>query len=99
MTQALSQEQATQLQESLSLVQTIKSQEEARQVFARLRDSLEGSPAVLAVVDALWQEVISARRSAAFWQEISNVEKDMAERLAQNNVQLQQNYLRLMQEQ
>jgi hypothetical protein len=99
MTQALSAEQATQLQQCLSLVQNVKTHDEARQTFAKLRESLAGDAATLEVIDGLWNELISARRSAMFWQEISNVEKDMAERLAQNNVQLQQNYLRLMQEQ
>lgn len=49
-------------------------------------------------MDLLWKEAIAARRSAEFWHDMSNVEKDLSNRMMENMTQLRQNYLRLMQE-
>lgn len=88
-----------QLQDCLSLAQDPALHQAANEAFTQLRQTLEADADVTEVLEALWSEVLSARRSAAFWQQLSNVEKEMSDRLAQNHVQLQQNYLRLMQEQ
>ena len=47
----------------------------------------------------LWQEYLSAQRSATFWQNMSDAEKDLSEKMSESNIQLKQNYMRLIQEQ
>ena len=99
MTHSLTQNQQAHLQECLALAQDPTQQEQASQTFSQLVASVEPSAAAAALLQALWSELLAARRSSAFWQQISDAEKGMSERLAATNVQLQQNYLRLMQEQ
>ncbi|XHX76607.1 MAG: hypothetical protein RBJ76_19520 [Stenomitos frigidus ULC029] len=99
MTHSLSQNQLAQLKDCLSLAQNPTQQETARQTMAQLLGELAPDTATAEVIDALWQELLTARRSTAFWEQISDAEKEMGDRLAQDNIRLQQNYLRLMQEQ
>ncbi len=94
----LTSAQNSQLQHCLELAREITEHQEAIAQFTQLRDSIVQDEATKALIDGIWAEVLAARRSAAFWQQMSDVEKDVSERLAQNHVQLQQNYLRLMQE-
>lgn len=68
-------------------------------MFSELIDSLEPGSAAAELISMLWKEILTSRRSAAFWQQISDVEKAMSEQLVQQHLQLQQNHLRLMQEQ
>lgn len=94
----LTSAQSSQLQQCLELARDINQHQEAIAQFAQLRDSIVQDEAAKSLIDGIWAEVLAARRSSAFWQQMSDVEKDVSERLAQNHVQLQQNYLRLMQE-
>ncbi|MBW4654481.1 MAG: hypothetical protein KME20_15800 [Kaiparowitsia implicata GSE-PSE-MK54-09C] len=88
------------LDSCLALARDPRTQADARERFADLLNQLPwGDRPSRQIIDALWQEVITARRSAAFWEQISDVERNMTEQLAENHVQLQQNYLRLVQEQ
>jgi hypothetical protein len=99
MPQALTQKQVAQLQECLDQAQEVNQHDRANQIFSELRATLPQDAATVEVLNALWKEVLAARRSAIFWQELSDVEKDLSDRLAENHVQLHRNYLRLMQEQ
>ncbi len=99
MTQPLTEHQITQLKECLSLAQSPAQHTAARELLAQLLGGLEAAPATTEVIDTLWNELLRARRSNAFWEQISDAEKEMGDRLAQDNIRLQQNYLRLMQEQ
>lgn len=99
MTHSLSQNQLAQLKDCLLLAQNPTQQETARQTMAQLLGELAPDAATAEVIDALWQELLTARRSTAFWEQISDAEKEMGDRLTQDNIRLQQNYLRLMQEQ
>ncbi|WP_421655938.1 hypothetical protein [Leptothermofonsia sp. ETS-13] len=99
MTQSLTQEQSAQLQECFLLAQDPKQQADASKMFAQLSDSLSSNPIATELLAALWNEVLAARRSAAFWQQFRDVEKEMSDKLAKSHLQLRQNYLRLMQEQ
>ncbi|BAU13109.1 hypothetical protein LEP3755_36460 [Leptolyngbya sp. NIES-3755] len=90
--------QSSQLQQCLELAREINQHQEAIAQFTQLRDSIVQDESAKSLIDGIWAEVLAARRSSAFWQQMSDVEKDVSERLAQNHVQLQQNYLRLMQE-
>lgn len=100
MTQHTSSQLLDQLQTCLSLATNVSQHPEANEVFTELSEQIaDRDPITADLVQALWKEVIAARRSAAFWEQISNVERDMTEQMAANHLQLQQNYLRLMQEQ
>lgn len=100
MTQTSSTSQIDHLQHCLSLAQDLARHDEASQAFEQWRSSIAHEPpATLQMIDLLWQEVLTARRSAACWREICDVEKQLSERIAENHVQLRQNYLRLVREQ
>ncbi len=99
MTHSLTQNQLAQLKDCFSLAQNPTQQETARQTMTQLLSDLAVDAVAAEVIDALWQELLTARRSTAFWEQISDAEKEMGDRLTQDNIRLQQNYLRLMQEQ
>lgn len=95
-----SQETLDQLKLCFSLAERAETHAEAKQAFQQVRDRVtQACPDMEPVIDMLWAEVISARRSAAFWQELSDMEKTLGEKLAEKQIQLRQNYNRLMQEQ
>jgi hypothetical protein len=96
--QPLTQHQLDQLQVCLHLAQDPTQHTQATEAFSSLQSTVSEDPAK-ALLNVLWKEILTARRSAAFWQQLSNVEKEVSERLAQNHIQLQQNYLRLVREQ
>jgi hypothetical protein len=90
------------LQAGLELAQDPQQHPIAGAQFQVLRVQLatEGvDPATLLLFDALWKEVLAARRSAAFWQQISDAEQNLSEQMAEHTIQTQKNYLRLVQEQ
>ena len=88
-----------QLRKCILLAQEVATHPQANQAFAQLRDSVATeNPQAAELIELLWQEAIAARRSAEFWHEMSNVEKDLSNRMMENMTQLRQNYLRLMQE-
>ncbi|MBD1909691.1 MULTISPECIES: hypothetical protein [unclassified Leptolyngbya] len=88
------------LAECFELARDPKAHLDAERVFAEFKHDLTSAPPeAMQVVERLWKELLLARRSAAFWEEMSNVERSMTERLAADHIQLQQNYLRLVQEQ
>lgn len=98
MAHSLTPQQLAQLQDCFSLARNPTQQDAARQSLAQLLNEIDPA-AALAIIDALWNELLTARRSTAFWEQISDAEKEIGDRLAQDNIRLQQNYLRLMQEQ
>jgi hypothetical protein len=88
------------LQHCLELAQELTHHNQANQSFEALRSQIAlDNPEVAILLSQVWRELISAQRSAAFWQQICNVERDLTEKMTASHVQLQQNYLRLMQEQ
>ncbi len=90
----------SQLQSCLSQARELANHGSANEAFIQLRDRISATDAETAtLLDLLWTEVLAARRSATFWQEICDVEKQLSDRIAANHLQLRQNYLRLMQEQ
>ena len=85
---------------ALNLAQDIKTCPEARERCAEIQARLdEKSLALAPLIQLLWNECLNARRSAAFWHELSDVEKTLSDSLTEKTIQLQQNYLRLVQEQ
>ena len=100
MTQASSQSLVAQLKQCLKLAQDMAHHAEANQAFEQLRASVDAeNPLAAELMELLWQEVIAARRSGAFWQQMCDVEKDLSDRMMENLAQLRRNYLRLIQEQ
>jgi len=99
MSYSLNEKQAELLEDCLSMAQDLGSHADADRRFLDLEETLSDDAATVAVLNALWKEVLAARRSATYWQQISDVERSMTEKLANTHFQLQQNYLRLMQEQ
>ncbi|UBF24053.1 hypothetical protein K9N68_20265 [Kovacikia minuta CCNUW1] len=99
MTQSLNHEQTAQLQVCLDLAHDPKQHADARQTFAQLQNSLVDKSATIELLETLWNEVLAARRSAALWEQANNLEKELTKRMAEHHVQLNQNYLRLIQEQ
>ncbi|MBW4693123.1 MAG: hypothetical protein KME27_15325 [Lyngbya sp. HA4199-MV5] len=98
MAHTLTPDQLAQLQDCLALSQDPAQHDAARQSLAQLLNEVDPAAAPH-IIDALWNELLTARRSTAFWEQISDAEKEMGDRLTQDNIRLQQNYLRLMQEQ
>lgn len=98
MAHSLTPQQLAQLQECLSLARDPAQHDAAKQSLAQLLSEVDPAAAP-DIIDTLWNELLTARRSTVFWEQISDAEKEMGDRLAQDNIRLQQNYLRLMQEQ
>lgn len=85
---------------ALDLAQDVKTYPEARKRCAEIQARLDEQALALApLIQLLWNECLNARRSAAFWHELSDVEKTLSDSLTEKTIQLQQNYLRLVQEQ
>lgn len=73
---------------------------QANEQFDALLKQVEAdSPAVAPLLKQLWKEFTSVQRSAAFWQVMSDAEKDLSDKMSATNIQLKQNYMRLIQEQ
>lgn len=88
-----------QLRKCIALAQEVANHPQANQAFEQLRDSIaQENPQAAELIDLLWQEAIAARRSAEFWHDMSDVEKNLCNQMMENMTQLRQNYLRLMQE-
>ncbi|MEB3356897.1 MAG: hypothetical protein VKK04_09240 [Synechococcales bacterium] len=100
MTKALSPAYVDQLQHCLKLVQNSQTQDAAHREFERLHQAVSAeTPDAAQLLAIMWDELVSSRRSAMFWEELCNVEKQLTDRMAESHLRLRQNYLRLMQEQ
>ena len=91
---------ATRLQAALDLAQSVENHGEASRIIQAIVAELhDQSPEAIALFQQLWRAYISSQRSSQFWQQVSEAEKNLSDRLSASHVQLKQNYLRLMQEQ
>jgi len=87
------------LNEAIALTKDVQTHPEAKAKFAELEADLAGeNPDMLALVKLLWDECISAQRGSAFWKEMSDAEKALADGAMAASIQSKQNYMRLMQE-
>ncbi|CBN58633.1 hypothetical protein PN499_25215 [Kamptonema animale CS-326] len=94
-----SQNPILELKKCLMLAQDVTNHVEANRAFEQLCNLIDAeNPMAAQLLEMLWQDTIAARRSAAFWQQMSDVEKDMANKMMDNMAEMRQNYLRLMQE-
>lgn len=97
---ALSTDLSSRLQAAIDLAQQVQQHPEANQAFQALLDDLKAeNPLVADLLEQLWTAYIGSRRSSQFWEQISQVEKNLSDRMSESHIQLKQNYLRLMQEQ
>lgn len=87
------------LKAAIALTQDLNSHGQAQEKFAALQAQLKEENAELAgLLQLLWDAYVSAQRGSAFWQEISEAEKALADGAMAQSIQSKQNYLRLMQE-
>lgn len=90
---------AESLNEAIALTKDVQTHPEAKAKFAALEAQLAAEkPEVVALLRLLWDECISAKRSSAFWKEMSDAEKALADGAMAASIQSKQNYMRLMQE-
>ena len=88
------------LQTAISLARQVQQHPEAHQAFQAVLGEIKAeSPAAADLLEQLWGEYIGTQRSSQFWEQMSEVEKNLSSRLSESHIQLKQNYLRLMQEQ
>ncbi len=100
MAQLVSSDTIIQFQTCLSLANDFSRHLEANQAFAEFQDQLAiDYPIMAEMLGILWGEMLSARRSATFWEHLSDMERQLTEQMAESHIQLQQNYFRLMDEQ
>ena len=84
----------------MALARDVTQHDQAKAQFAELYTQLEQENAQMAaLVKQIWDEYITLQRSASFWKGMSNAEKELSDKITETNIQLQQNYNRLMQEQ
>ncbi|MDB9524669.1 hypothetical protein PN498_01600 [Oscillatoria sp. CS-180] len=88
------------LETAIALAQDSQNHSEAHTTFNDLYESVRAeNPQTATMLQLLWREYVTTQRSAAFWQELCQVEKHLSERITESHIQLRQNYLRLTQEQ
>lgn len=91
---------SSRLQSAINLAQQVQHHPEAQQAFQEVLGELKTQDPVAAVLlEQLWQEYIGTKRSSVFWEQLSEVEKNLSDRMSESHIQLKQNYLRLVQEQ
>ena len=85
---------------AISLAKNGKNYDQATEQFEALLAQLKKeSPEAATLLKQLWKEYISVQRSAMFYESLSDAEAGLSEKMAQSNIQLKQNYMRLIQEQ
>ncbi|MEL6937888.1 MAG: hypothetical protein AAFO84_01705 [Cyanobacteria bacterium J06598_1] len=85
---------------AIALAKTGENIEQANEQFEALLAQVKADGSNAApLLKLLWKEYVSGQRSAAFWQVMSDAEKDLSDKMSATNIQLKQNYMRLIQEQ
>ncbi|MBE9140941.1 hypothetical protein IQ254_27710 [Nodosilinea sp. LEGE 07088] len=91
---------SSRLQAAISLAQQVQQHPEARLAFEEIvGDIRRESPLAAELLEQLWKEYLASQRSSLFWEQLSQVEKTLSDRMSESHIQLKQNYLRLVQEQ
>lgn len=100
MNKTLSESPVKALEAAIKLAQDVNTLQAAHSAFEELYEDVRvDNPQLAALLQMLWREYVTTQRSAAFWQELCQVEKHLSERITESHMQLRQNYLRLVQEQ
>lgn len=91
---------AVALSGAITLAKDAKNYKQANAQFdALLAQVSADSPSVAPLLKQLWKEYMSVQRSATFYENLSDAEKDLSDQMVKSNIRLQQNYMRLVQEQ
>ena len=85
---------------AIALAKSGQNYDQANAQFEALSKQLEAdSPEASKLLQQLWKEYIAVQRSAVFYESLSDAEAHLSEKMAESNVQLKRNYMRLVQEQ
>lgn len=85
---------------AIALAKGGRNYDQATEQFSALVSQVgDDSPEAATLLKQLWKEYVSVQRSAAFYESLSDAEAGLSEKMAQSNIQLKQNYMRLIQEQ
>ncbi|MEL6813369.1 MAG: hypothetical protein AAFP03_00985 [Cyanobacteria bacterium J06598_3] len=85
---------------AIALAKESKNYEQANAQFEALLAQVSAeSPTVAPLLKQLWKAYMGTQRSATFYESLSDAEKDLSDKMAKSNIQLKQNYMRLIQEQ
>ena len=85
---------------AIALAKDGKNYDAATEQFSAIASQVENdSPDAAILLKQLWEEYVSVQRSATFYESLSDAEAGLSEKMAQSNIQLKQNYMRLIQEQ
>ena len=85
---------------AIALAKEGRNYPQATTQFEALLAQIEPAhPDVAPLLKTLWREYLSTQRSAAFWESMSDAEQNLSEKMSASNIQLKQNYMRLIQEQ
>ena len=88
------------LEGAIALTKAGQNYDAATAQFSAIAAQVENdSPEAAVLLNQLWKEYVSVQRSAAFYESLSDAEAGLSEKMAQSNIQLKQNYMRLIQEQ
>ncbi|MGC1308368.1 MAG: hypothetical protein WA885_14175 [Phormidesmis sp.] len=90
----------TTLSGAMALARENNNYAQANEQFEAVVNQIESDPSEAAtLLKQIWKEYISVQRSANFYESLSSAEADLSQKMAKSNVQLKQNYMRLIQEQ
>ena len=85
---------------AIALAKSGQNYEQANSQFEALTAQLEAdSPEASKLLRQLWKEYVAVQRSAVFYESLSDAEAGLSEKMAESNIQLKRNYMRLVQEQ
>ncbi len=85
---------------AIALAKGGKNYDAASEQFSAIVAQIENdSPEAATLLKQLWKEYVSVQRSATFYESLSDAEAGLSEKMAKSNIQLKQNYMRLIQEQ
>lgn len=97
---AISPDLSSRLQNAISLAKQVDQHPAAHQTFQDVAEGVRAeNPQAADLLEQLWKEYIGSQRSSLFWEQLSEVEKNLSDRMSESHIQLKQNYLRLVQEQ
>ena len=85
---------------AIALARDGQNYDQANVQFEALVEQMESdSPEASKLLKQLWKEYIAVQRSAVFYASLSDAEAGLSEKMAESNIQLKRNYMRLVQEQ
>ena len=85
---------------TIALAKSGKDYDQANRQFEALASQIGGdNPEAGKLLKQLWKEYVAVQRSAIFYESLSDAEAGLSEKMAESNIQLKRNYMRLIQEQ